>query len=243
MLETLDALLAQPLLLTAILAVGALCGIGVERLVERQKRAERRAYWSGRKHGKTGAAWRGQVVALPLKGSPERVVHDAAEQLRCVMEADFRSRPLLNKPERRLLAVLDQALAQHSPGWRAMGQVSMGEILASSDAAAFSAVNSKRIDLLIVDADCRPMHAIEFQGTGHHLSRNTAARDAVKREALRQAGIGYVEVASGDTPAEVHAIVRKLASRQTAEGGQSSLRMSSASRATGKPNFRTVSTL
>ena len=52
-----------------------------------------------------------------------------------------------------------------------------------------------------------------MQGKGHHLSDNTAARDAVKREALRRAGIGYVEVVSGDTPAEVRAMVRKLVAR------------------------------
>ena len=108
---------------------------------------------------------------------------------------------------------IDEALSDHSPGWRAMGQVSLGEILASPDEAAFFAVNSKRVDLLIVDADCRPLHAVEFQGKGHHNSRNTAARDAVKREALRRAGIGYVEVVSGDTPAEVREMVRKLAER------------------------------
>ena len=216
MLATLDALFAQPLLLTAILAVGASCGIGVERLVEGQKKAERRAYWQGRKHGGKVVGFRRATATVPLKGTAERAVHDAAQQLRCVMEADFTARPLLNKPERRLLAVLDQALAQHSPGWRAMGQVSLGEILASPDSEAYLAVNSKRIDLLIVDAGCRPLHAVEFQGTGHHLGRDAAARDAVKREALRKAGIGYVEVASGDTPTEIHATIRKLAARQPA---------------------------
>lgn len=215
MLETVDALLAQPLLLGAILGAGALCGIGVERLVEGQKRAERRAYWAGRKHKQTTTFDRTKTT-VAMKGTPERAIHDAAQQLRCVMEAEFTARPLLNKPERRLLGVLDQALAQHSPGWRAMGQVNLGEILASPDKDAFLAVNAKRVDLLIVDGDCRPLHAIEFQGTGHHLGRETAARDAVKREALRKAGIGYVEIASGDTPAEVQATVRKLVARQTA---------------------------
>ena len=216
MLETLDALLAQPLLLGAVLAVGALCGIGVERLAEGQKKAERRAYWAGRKHKGNVIGFRRGKTTVPLKGTPERAGHDAAEHLRAVMEAEFTARPLLNKPERRLLAVLDQALAQHTPGWRAMGQVCLGEILASPDSDAFGAINSKRVDLLIVDADCRPLHAVEFQGTGHHLGRNAAARDAVKKEALRRAGIGYIEVASGDTPDELQAVVQKLAARQAA---------------------------
>ena len=67
--------------------------------------------------------------------------------------------------------------------------------------------------LRIIDADCRPLDAVEMQGKGRHLSDNTAARDAVKREALRRAGIGYVEIVSGDTPTEVRAMVRKLVGR------------------------------
>ena len=46
------ALIDKPLLLIAVLAVGAVLGVGVERLVESQKRAERRAYWQGRNSGK-----------------------------------------------------------------------------------------------------------------------------------------------------------------------------------------------
>ena len=137
----------------------------------------------------------------------------AADQLRTVMRASFKPRPLLNKPERRLLSVLDQALAEESPGWRAMGQVSLGEILWSGDKDAFWAINAKRVDLLIVDRDCQPLHAVEFQGEGHHLSGETAARDAIKKEALRRAGIGYIEVLSGDTPAEVRGMIRKLVAR------------------------------
>ena len=51
----------------------------------------------------------------------------------------------------------------------------------------------------IVGEDCRPLHAIEYQGSGHFKGAHaTAARDAVKKEALRRAGIGYVEVVPGD---------------------------------------------
>jgi len=132
------------------------------------------------------------------------------------MQADFKARALLNKPERRLLSCIDRILADESPGWRAMGQVSLGEILYSHDKSAFWAINAKRVDLLIVDQECRPLHAIEFQGTGHHVGPETAARDAIKREALRRAGIGYVEVVSGNTPSEVRAIISKLLSRPAA---------------------------
>ncbi len=190
-------------------------GIGIERVAERQKRAKRRSYWQTRKAG-SGS----KVVSLHKDQTPKtsnpaygRSPLDAADQLRSVMEALFKSRPLLNKPERRLMAILEKALLEESPGWRAMGQVSLGEILWSDDKTAFHAINAKRVDMLIVDEDFMPLHAIEFQGTGHHLSNETAARDAVKKEALRRAGIGYVEVVSGDTPAQVRETVKRLVSR------------------------------
>lgn len=212
MLATLNALLDQPLLLILILAAGAACGIGVERFVERQKLAQRRAYWAGRKTAKAKS---------PIKLT--KAVDVAAEQMKCVMQARFTARPLLNRQERRLLAVIDAALAEYTPGWRSMGQVSLGEILSSNDKDAFLAVNSKRVDLLIVDAECKPLHAVEFQGTGHHLGQTAAGRDAVKKEALRRAGIGYAEVVSGDTPAEVKALVRKLAGRASVDTGASAI--------------------
>lgn len=216
-MEAIDLLLDNPLVLLVLLFAGGVVGIGIERITSAAKRARKRAYWQGRNAAKgTMAGFRKDKSAIPLKGTPERAVHDAAEQLRCVMEAEFSARPLLNQTERRLFACLDKALAEEAPGWRAMGQVSLGEILASPDDEAFFAVNAKRVDLLIVDAECRPLHAIEFQGKGHHTGANTAARDAVKKEALRRAGIGYVEVVSGDTPAHVREMVRKLVGKRAA---------------------------
>jgi hypothetical protein len=85
--------------------------------------------------------------------------------------------------------------------------VSLGEILRCEDKAAYACINAKRVDLLIVDDECRPLHAIEYQGGAHFKGAHaTAARDADKKEALRRAGIGYVEVA-GDTPAELRRVV------------------------------------
>jgi len=68
-----------------------------------------------------------------------------------------------------------------------MAQVSLGEVLSSPDARAYSAINSKRVDLLIVSRSGDPIAAIEYQGHGHYQG-TAAARDAVKKEALRKAG-------------------------------------------------------
>jgi hypothetical protein len=91
-----------------------------------------------------------------------------------------------------------------------MAQVCLGEFLASEDKDAYLAVNSKRVDFALMDEDCRVRHALEYQGNGHHQG-SAAARDAVKKEALRKAGIGYHEVVAGHTtPAELKRLVGKL---------------------------------
>ena len=63
-----------------------------------------------------------------------------------------------------------------------MAQVSLGEILRCQDAGAYSCINSKRVDLLLMDDNCQPRHAIEYHGDGHYQAA-AAARDAVKKEA------------------------------------------------------------
>jgi hypothetical protein len=206
------ALIAKPWLLAALIAVGAFCGMMAERIFESQKRAERRAYWQGRKSksGRTASGSFGTFKAVPLKGTPERAASDAADQLRTVMEADFKARSLLNKSEARLFRELDRLVIGRNATWQVMAQVSVGEFVGSDDAEAYGCINSKRVDLLIVDGDCQARHALEYQGTGHHQG-TAAARDAVKKEALRKAGIGYHEVVAGHTtPSELKRLVERL---------------------------------
>ena len=138
---------------------------------------------------------------------------DAADQLRIVMGAEFTIQPLLNRSETRLFRELDRLVSELNPAWRVMAQVSMGEILRSRDAEAFRCINAKRVDLLLVDEDCRPRHVVEYQGSGHHQG-TAAARDAVKKEALRRAGIGYHEVLAGQTtPGDLRRLMERLMER------------------------------
>jgi hypothetical protein len=215
MVQDLIALLDKPLVLLIVMAIGGVIGIAIENALNSIDRERRRAYWRGRRgRGRTARA-AGTPDRRNIQRSPNGAAF-AADQLRLVMQADFTPRTLLNAKERRVLACLDRVLADEAPGWRAMGQVSLGEVIASQDEKAYFAVNSKRVDLLIVDAGCRPLFAIEYQGTGHHLGRTAIARDAVKMEALRKAGIGYETIRPGDTPAELRALVRKIADRKAA---------------------------
>ena len=204
------ALIDKPLLLAAVLALGAVCGIAVERFVQSIDREKRRAYWRGRNQNGGKSGWKGGGSKLVPLRKETPALSDAAEQLRLVMASDFTARALLNKGEARVFAELDKLVIARNPGWQVMAQVSVGEFVGSSDAAAYACINSKRVDLLLVDADCRARHALEYQGAGHHQG-SAAARDAVKKEALRKAGIGYHEVVAGHTtPSELRRLVEKL---------------------------------
>lgn len=208
MLAAFDALLSQPILLLIVLGVGAAIGIAVEKLFAGIERDRRRAYWAGRKSGRTFDA-----PQIGLSRQPAvRPVDIAADQLKLVSGAPFTSRALLNKSEAKVFEALDRAVIARNPGWQVMAQVSLGEFLASPDKGAFLAVNSKRVDFALMDPDCRVRHALEYQGSGHHLpGGSAAARDAVKKEALRKAGIGYHEIVAGHTTAgELRALVEKL---------------------------------
>jgi hypothetical protein len=204
------ALIDKPVLLMALLFVGALIGISVEKFVGWQNRRR----WRQRK-------WRrGRVIPLQPKHDPlPAKVPDAADQLRTVMRAEFKPQRLLNKSEARLFRAMDKMVIELAPpGWQVMAQVSLGEILRCEDKAAYGCINSKRVDLLIVDAECRPLHAIEYQGGAHFKGAHaTAARDGVKKEALRRAGIGYVEVVGGEmSPAELRQVIEKLVQKPVA---------------------------
>jgi hypothetical protein len=194
--------------LIAMLAFGVFVGMRLEKEFAKQRRAEwrkRNPQAPGKKGDVADGPWASKLGLAPTK------VPDAADQLRTVMKADFKAQPLLNKSEARLFKAIDRQVLEARPGWQVMAQVSLGEILRSPDKDAYLCINSKRVDLLIVDEECRPLHAIEYQGGGHFKGAHaTAARDAVKKEALRRAGIGYVEVVAGDTPTELRRVVERL---------------------------------
>lgn len=131
------------------------------------------------------------------------------------MASNFSAQSLLNKSEARVFRELDPIVADRNPNRRVMAQVSLGEILWCEDAEAYGCINSKRVDLLLMDANCRPRHAIEYQG-GAHYQETAAARDAVKKEALRRAGIGYYEVVAGHTtPADLRRLIERLVEKPT----------------------------
>ncbi len=82
-----------------------------------------------------------------------------------------------------------------------MAQTSLGEIIRPSNTKgtaldqeqAYAAINSKRVDFAFFDRFGRAILVVEYQGSGHYAS-TSFIRDAVKREALRKAGVAMIEV-------------------------------------------------
>lgn len=199
-----------------LLVSGGMLGMMLERWLANQ----RRRAWKDRNRPRWQSTWPGRQrwdrkppvgsAASPGPQPPPSKITDAADQLRIVMAAEFQAQALLNRSEARVFRELDQYVLANNPGWQVMAQVSLGEILSCDNSAAYGCINAKRVDLLLVDEDCQPRHVLEYQGGGHYLN-DAAARDAVKREALRRAGIGYHEVVAGHTtPSDLKRLVEKL---------------------------------
>jgi hypothetical protein len=97
-----------------------------------------------------------------------------------------------------------------------MAQVSLGEVLSSPDDRARAAINSKRVDILIISSHGLPLAAIEHQGNGHYQG-SAAARDAVKKEALRKASVRYIEVTDEHCKEDIARELSRLADDERAK--------------------------
>jgi hypothetical protein len=182
-----------PTFIVLIIAVAAfLSGLCCERLrAELARRAWQKRRWR-RGEARQKSPWRRSEGVVPFKTEASPVT-EPAERLRLVMSARFETRRLLSRLEAHVLYAAERATNTADLKRRVMAQVSLGEVLSSPDARAYSAINSKRVDLLIVSRSGDPIAAIEYQGHGHYQG-TAAARDAAKKEALRKAGVRYIAV-------------------------------------------------
>ena len=165
-----------------MIAIWALCGFGVYQLLAMGLRA--------------------------VNGGRGRFGRDPAGQLRAVMAAEFTAKRVMNKSEYRVFRAVEDAVAGLGGGRRVFSQTALGEVLASPDEAAFRAINAKRVDILVVGPNGVPLLAVEYQGPGHYQG-DAAARDAIKREALRRAGIFYLEIFEHHTMGDIADMTRK----------------------------------
>jgi|SRR5438477_10515371 len=142
----------------------------------------------------------GQAQVLNLK--------DVGDQLQAVMRASFQTRRVLSPSEYRVFRIIEDDVATMRKGHRVFAQTSLGEVLQSRSADAFASINSKRIDVLVIDRRGFPVLAVEHQGEGHYQG-TAAARDAIKKEALRKAGVPYLEISETDSDDKIRLGVRE----------------------------------
>lgn len=130
---------------------------------------------------------------------------DPKVQMEAVAKSTFVKQKLLNREEYRLLPLLEGIIKELDQGHRLTIQTSLGELIkAKADSpeiqnSAFASINSKRLDFGIVDRAGFLSIAIEYQGSGHYHS-TSFMRDAVKREALRKAGVHLMEIRNNFSP-------------------------------------------
>ena len=139
--------------------------------------------------------------AAPPQPEASKRLGDPTAQMEFISKVDFKPRPLVNRSEYRILRILEEVAQDIPGGHRVMAQTSLGEVLAPQMASgskeardlAFRSINSKRLDFLVIDGYGMPVLAVEYQGHGHYNDR-TFMHDAVKREAVRKAGIRFLEI-------------------------------------------------
>jgi hypothetical protein len=137
---------------------------------------------------------------------------DAADQLRAVLAAHFERTRVLGMPEYKLFRTVEDEVRVCRPGFRVFAQTALGEVIKSADRDAHSAINSKRTDVLVIDRAGYPVLAIEYQAAT--TSGTTPPRgDAVKKEALRRAGVAYLEFFEHSTEEQVRRTVRETIER------------------------------
>jgi hypothetical protein len=87
------------------------------------------------------------------------------------MKASFERRQLLNRSEYRVFKIIEDDIAAACRGYRVFAQTSLGEVLTTPnengfrsiiDENGFRSINSKRVDILIVDRGGWPAVAVEY---------------------------------------------------------------------------------
>lgn len=157
------------------------------------------------------------IVGQQVSRRPRRLSRprDPTRHLRYVLDAEFSAIPVMRHMEYQAFKVVEREALSLKRGLRVFSQTALGAVLKTPDEQAFWAINSKRVDVLVVGANGMPLLVVEYQGSGHHQN-DAAARDAVKREALRKAGVAYLEVFEHTGDDHMRAQVREALERMTA---------------------------
>nr|WP_246473057.1 DUF2726 domain-containing protein [Pelagibacterium limicola] len=114
----------------------------------------------------------------------------------------------MNASEYRVFRIIENEIRRQWPRYRVFSQTSLGEIIRSPDPQAHSCINSKRVDVVVISPLGTPALVAEYQGGGH-FQNSAAARDAVKKEALRRAGVAYLEILESSSDTDIITLIRR----------------------------------
>ena len=149
------------------------------------------------------------------KNEQEQKSHDfkkekAEENLRIARKNRYQKKTVCNANEQAAYAAAWDVVRARQRKERVLPQVSLGEIIMHPNGRIHAAINSKRVDLLVTDAQFNPLVVIEIDGSGHYLSDYSRINDEAKTLALRSAGIPLLRIAAKhDNHAEIRRMVRK----------------------------------
>ena len=145
---------------------------------------------------------------LPAMLKPSEI-----DGLRDVSDARFSAKRLLSDNEAIVLSEVETIIAGIDQAWRVLAEVSLTQIVESTSAEAISAIAGQQAALVVATGDRTPIAVIEYQPLGQ-VRNEDAVRDAVKREALRRAGVAYIEVRASDQPGDLRDDLLALAVRR-----------------------------
>ncbi|MBV8737236.1 MAG: DUF2726 domain-containing protein [Alphaproteobacteria bacterium] len=164
----------------------------------------------------------------PRKGAEEQRDERLSQQLEAVMRetVKFSASRVMGRGEYEVFRAALNFTRQSFPAgpypFYVFPQVSLGQIIRTTARLdwqadqAHRAINSKRCDLLIADRHGNPVAVLEYQGSGHDIGGTAERRDRIKRIALERAGVRYVEIRNGATPAEIQQTIRTVLTRTSA---------------------------
>lgn len=154
-------------------------------------------------------------AALPaLTFSSKRLAArpDEVTRLRNVTGARFLVKRLMSDNEAIVMREVEAIIDEIGQAWRVLAQVSLSQIIGSTNVDAVAAIDGQVAALMIVGSDRTPIAVVEYQSLG--MARgDDVMRDAIKREALRRAGIAFIEVRASDEPGDLRRDLMSLAAR------------------------------
>ncbi|WP_412763457.1 DUF2726 domain-containing protein [Rodentibacter abscessus] len=115
-------------------------------------------------------------------------------KLDIIANSVYEKQSVMNKEEFILFQKLQQYLNEHyAHQFRLFIQTGLGSFIRVTKGDAYKVIGYMRADFLITNRFGIAVAVIEYQGGRHYQHKNTAERDAIKKEVCRRNQIEYIE--------------------------------------------------